>query len=137
MAKVKVAAVQTYSELDAVNKNLDVVLKKIDEAAQNGARLIVFPECMNAGYVWRDHDHALSVSDPIPGTFTQSIQALCKKYSAYVAIGLSEADGNDVYNSAALVGPDGVIGKYQKNFLFDFDPLYFTKGTTGYPVFDT
>jgi predicted amidohydrolase len=137
MAKVKVAAVQTYSELDNSEKNLGVVLRKIEEAAENGARLIVFPECMNAGYVWRDHDHALSVSDPIPGTFTQNIQKLCAKYSAYVAIGLSEADGNDVYNSAALVGPDGVIGKYQKNFLFDFDPLYFTKGTTGYPVFDT
>ena len=50
---------------------------------------------------------------------------------------MSERDGEDVYNSAALVGPNGLIGKYQKNFLFDFDPFYFTFGTTGYPVFDT
>jgi predicted amidohydrolase len=137
MAKIKVAAVQTHSELDNSKFNLEVVLRNIRKAAANGAKLIVFPECMNAGYVWRDHAHALSCSDPIPGEFTQNIGTLCKELSVYVAIGLSEGDGDDVYNSAALVGPEGLVGKYQKNFLFDFDPFYFTLGTTGYPVFDT
>jgi predicted amidohydrolase len=137
MAKITVAAVQTYSELDNSKVNLEVVLRNIKEAAEKGAKLIVFPECMNAGYVWRDHAHALACSDPIPGVFTQNIGTLCKEYGVYVAIGLSEGEGENVYNSAALVGPNGLVGKYQKNFLFDFDPFYFTLGTTGYPVFDT
>jgi predicted amidohydrolase len=137
MPKIKVAAVQTYSELDNSKANLDVVLRNIREAAAKGAKLIVFPECMNAGYVWRDHAHALACSDPIPGVFTQNIGDLCKELDVYVAIGLSEGLGEDVFNSAALVGPDGLVGKYQKNFLFDFDPFYFTFGKTGYPVFDT
>lgn len=137
MAKFKVAAVQTYSEMDRAKFNLDTVLCNIREAAKNGAKLIVFPECMNAGYVWRDREHAVSVSAPIPGDFTQNIGNLCKELSVYVAIGMSEKEDDKVYNSAALVGPDGLVGKYQKNFLFDFDPFYFTLGTTGYPVFDT
>lgn len=137
MPKFKVAAVQTYSEMDRAKLNLDTVLRNIREAAKNGAKLIVFPECMNAGYVWRDREHAVSVSDPIPGDFTKNIGNLCKELSVYVAIGMSEKEDDKVYNSAALVGPDGLVGKYQKNFLFDFDPFYFTLGTTGYPVFDT
>jgi predicted amidohydrolase len=52
-------------------------------------------------------------------------------------VGARRREGEKVYNAAALIGPRGFIGKYQKNFLFDFDPLYFTFGTTGYPVFDT
>lgn len=137
MPKCKVAAIQTYSELDRAKLNLDGILRNIRKAAGNGAKLIVFPECMNAGYVWRDREHAVSCSDSIPGEFTDSIGKVCKELSVYVAIGLSERDGDKVYNSAALVGPNGLIGKYQKNFLFDFDPFYFTLGTTGYPVFDT
>lgn len=137
MPKFKVAAVQTYSELDNVKRNLEVVLENIREAARNGAKLVVFPECMNSGYVWRDGAQALQSGDPIPGEFTQAIGKLAKQLGVYVAIGMSERDGDKLYNSAALVGPDGLIGKYQKNFLFDFDPFYFTFGTTGYPVFDT
>lgn len=137
MPKIKVAAVQTYSELDRAKVNLDGVLRNVREAAKNGARLVVFPECMNAGYVWRDRAHAVSCSDTIPGEFTENIGRLCKELSIYVAIGLSEKDGDKVYNSAVLVGPEGLIGKYQKNFLFDFDPFYFTVGNTGYPVFET
>ena len=137
MARFKVAAVQTLSLVDGQKANLEVMTRNIREAAAKGAKLIVFPECMNNGYVWNDRKHANSGSDEIPGTFTDSLAALCKELSVYVATGMSERDGEKVYNSAALVGPDGLIGKYQKNFLFDFDPLYFSFGTTGYPVFDT
>lgn len=137
MAKFKVAAVQTYSLVDGQKNNLETITASIREAAAKDAKLIVFPECMNNGYVWNDRKHANSGSEEIPGTFTDALAALCKELSVYVAIGMSERDGEDVYNSAALVGPNGLVGKYQKNFLFDFDPFYFTFGTTGYPVFDT
>lgn len=137
MARFKVAAVQTLSHIDRQVQNLETVVTQVREAARNGATLIVFPECMNNGYVWKNRAHANSGSDEIPGKFTDHLAAVCRELSVYVAIGMSERDGEKVYNSAALVGPNGLVGKYQKNFLFDFDPLYFTFGTTGYPVFDT
>src|SRR5574340_1618388 len=105
MPKFKVAAVQTYSVLERPDINLATGLRNVREAATNGAKLVVFPECMNAGYVWRDQEHAVSCSDPIPGKFTQAIGNLCKELSVYVAIGLSEKDGNKDFNSAALIGP--------------------------------
>ena len=121
----------------AKRRILDTVIARIRDAAANGAKLVVFPECMNNGYVWRDRAHSCAGSDKIPGEFTESIGKICKELSVHVAIGMSEKEGEKVYNSAVLIGPNGLIGKYQKNFLFDFDPLYFTFGTTGYPVFDT
>ena len=135
--KFKVAAVQTMSALGDSKKNLATVIDAISEAADRGAKLVVFPECMNSGYVWKDQVHAVECADPVPGVFTAEIGKVAKERQVYVAIGLSEQDGEKVYNSAVLVGPSGVVGKYQKNFLFDFDPDFFTWGTTGYPVFDT
>ena len=53
MAKFKVAAVQTYSLVDGQKNNLEAITASIREAAGKGAKLIVFPECMNNGYVWQ------------------------------------------------------------------------------------
>ncbi len=135
--KLKVAAVQTFSKLGDNEANLKTVLQLTREAAANGANLIVFPECMNAGYVWDDPEHALDCADPIPGAMTRGLAQVTSELEVYVAIGISEREDGKVYNSIALVGPDGLIGKYQKNFLFDFDPYWFSWGKTGYPVFDT
>jgi predicted amidohydrolase len=137
MPRFKVAAVQTLSFVDRQKENSETIIARIREAAESGAKLVVFPECMNNGYVWRDQAHSCSGSDTIPGPLTDAIAKICKELSVHVALGMSERDGDKVYNSAALIGPGGFIGKYQKNFLFDFDPIYFTFGTTGYPVFDT
>ena len=70
MAKFKVAAVQTLSVVDRQTQNLDTVIARIRDAAANGAKLVVFPECMNNGYVWRDRAHSCAGSDKIPGEFT-------------------------------------------------------------------
>ncbi|MBI3586564.1 MAG: acyltransferase, partial [Ignavibacteriales bacterium] len=41
-----------------------------------------------------------------------------------------------IFNSAALVGPSGLIGVYRKIHLFDREHLFFTPGDLGFPVFD-
>lgn len=42
-----------------------------------------------------------------------------------------------VYNTAVLMGPSGIIGKYRKNGLNPQDQKVFAPGTTGVEVFDT
>ena len=139
----KIAAVQTFSKLGDLQQNIETVKRLTREAAANGAKLIVFPECMNSGYVWRDPEHARDCADPIPGALTDGIAKLTAELDVYVAIGISEQGEDEhrnhpiVYNATALVGPSGLIGKYEKNFLFDFDPYWFEWGNTGYPVFET
>lgn len=42
-----------------------------------------------------------------------------------------------VYNSAALIGPNGYIGKYRKNQLNSANNIWETPGNLGFPVFET
>jgi predicted amidohydrolase len=50
--------------------------------------------------------------------------------------GLAEKDGNELYNSAVLIGPEGYIGKYRKIHLFAEEKEFFQPGNMGLKVFD-
>jgi predicted amidohydrolase len=58
-----------------------------------------------------------------------------KKHSCYVVYGFAE-QADRIYNSAALVGPEGIIGIYRKVHLFDRENLFFAPGNLGFPVFN-
>lgn len=47
---IKVAAVQFNPQLNERDKNIEALLKVVEEAAQNGAKLIVTPEMATTGY---------------------------------------------------------------------------------------
>ena len=57
----------------------------------------------------------------------------------FVVAGLFEqGEGNDVFNCAVLIGPDGtVVAKYQKNFFIKADKRWFVPGQTGFANFET
>lgn len=99
----------------------------------------MLPECALSGYIYRDRDQFLPYMDAVPGRATDRIAELTRRYSCYVAIGIAEADPATglTYNTGALIGPDGYIGKYRKNGLNPSDDLWFVPGDTGYPVFET
>lgn len=138
-AAFTVAAVEFNPELFEFDRNVERACAVIDEAASHGARLIVMPECALSGYIYRDLEQFLPYMDTVPGVGTAAIEALTRKHGCYVAIGIAEVDRATglTYNTAALVGPDGYIGKYRKNGLNPSDIAWFTPGNTGYPVFDT
>ena len=134
-----VAAVEFNPEMFEFDKNLERACAVIEEAAVKGARLIVLPEAALSGYIYRDLDQFLPYMDTVPGTATMRIAELTAKYSCYVAIGIAEIDRASrlTYNTGALIGPRGYIGKYRKNGLNPSDIDWFAPGNTGYPVFQT
>ncbi len=137
--KVRVAAVQTFSERGESSRNLEKIISLVQEAAANEAKIIVFPECMNSGYIYDDFEDALRLAEPVPGDYTRHLGEVASELDVYVAVGLTErgSDGK-IYNSAVLIGPDGsVVSHYQKNFLFSFDKNWFSFGTKGFPVAET
>ncbi len=136
---VKVAAVQISSETNEADGNLRKIKKKITEAAENGAELIVFPECSNSWYVFKDPDHARRCATTIPGPLTDGISQSASEYKVYVAMGLSEwEDYKSLFNTSLLFGPDGsILGKYRKLLLRATDQAWFQEGDLGHPVFDT
>jgi predicted amidohydrolase len=111
---IRVAGVQMDPKLADVASNLARCLELLDTAAAAGAQLVVFPEASLSGYVFRSLEEAIPVAEVIPGPSTDSVARACHRLNVHAVVGLLEKDGDDYYNASALIGPDGLIGKYRK-----------------------
>jgi len=137
-AEVKVACIQCDIEIGNVEKNTDKTVMLINEACDNGAKLIVLPETCNSGYVFETREEAFLLSQEVPaGETTKSWINVAKERNVYIVAGICERDGSDLYNTAVLVGPEGFIGKYRKLHLWEDEFLWFEPGNMGLPVFHT
>ncbi|MFT3726117.1 MAG: nitrilase-related carbon-nitrogen hydrolase [Hyphomonadaceae bacterium] len=103
------------------------------------AQIIVLPETSTSGYIYKDRRQFDPYLDTVPGQTTDAIAKLTKRFDCYVTVGIAEIDRSTglAYNTGALIGPDGYIGKYRKVGLNSDDQLWFTIGNLGYPVFET
>jgi len=87
--------------------NLEHAAEMIAEAAENGAEMVLLPEAMDLG--WTDPS-ALTLAEPVPeGKSSRKLSTLALKYQIYICSGLTELDGETVYNSAVLIDPSGEV----------------------------
>lgn len=140
VSAVRVAVVQFDPQVGIQHSqaNLEHSLELAREAAMNGANLIVLPELANTGYLFGTRQEAFLHAELIPeGPSMQAWLDFARKHQVYLAAGLAERDGVQLFDSAVLVGPGGFIGKYRKAHLWNREKLWFTPGNLGFPVFDT
>jgi predicted amidohydrolase len=114
---VRVAVAQTAPILGETARNLEEVLARLTEAAALGARLVVFPECALSGYMLDSVEELRRLAEPVPGPATERIAAVCAERRVHAVVGLLERGADAVYNSAILVGPEGLVGRYRKAHL--------------------
>ncbi len=114
MPRWKIAAVQMDCAFADKMKNLDTIRARLREAKQNGAQLVIFPECALTGYCFESKDEAIVDAEPIPGPSTQLLAADCAKLSICAVVGLLEAAGDSLFNACTLIGPSGVVANYRK-----------------------
>ena len=86
----------------------------IEDAAENDAELIIFPECALTGYCLSSLEEARTVSEPISGPSIQRIRSACRELKTHVIFGFLESDDGKIYNSLVFLGPEGLIGRYRK-----------------------
>ncbi|MBN1483615.1 MAG: carbon-nitrogen hydrolase [Chloroflexia bacterium] len=99
--------------------------------------LLVLPELCNSGYHFVSREQAWGTAETVPdGVFVRYLEGLCRRQGCHIVSGLNERDGEQLYNSAVLVGPGGYVGKYRKLHLFLNELDYFAPGDLGLPVFD-
>jgi len=115
--KIKIAAVQMEPKLMKTRENLENILSAVRKAADNQADLIVFPECSLTGYIFSSRQEALPFAETIPGSSTEKVISLCQELKVYVIFGLLEKENDRLFNAAAFLGPQGLIGEYRKNHL--------------------
>ena len=132
-----VAAVQFEPSLGDVERNRKKMLEMVGKALDQNARLIVTPECGNGGYMFNNRQEAFKCSEPIPGGPTvTALEDVARQRNGYIVSGIIEQDGDLLYNTAALIGPEGYIGKYRKTHLWDVDKTLYEPGDMGFPVFN-
>lgn len=135
----KVAAVSYNSLLFEFDRNITGAAALVEEAAQNDAKIIVLPELGLSGGAYPGLEAWLPYMDSIPGKATDAFSEISKRYGCYIAIGMAEHDPETglTYNSGALVGPEGYVGKYRKNGINMGDVGTFRPGNAGWPIFPT
>jgi predicted amidohydrolase len=109
-----VAGVQMDCKLADPATNLASMGRWITQAADRGAKLVVFPECIHAGYGFESRAETLRAAETIPGPGTDAITKLCVKFGVHVVFGLLESAGTNLFNSCALIGPSGLVASYRK-----------------------
>lgn len=111
---MKIAGVQMDVELGKPDSNLANMIEKMRETTSRGAVLTVFPECALTGYCFDSHEAAREFGQTIPGPATEKMTTACAETQSHVIFGMLESAGEDLFNAAVLIGPQGVIGSYRK-----------------------
>jgi predicted amidohydrolase len=117
MAVLKLAVVQTDVELGAVESNIARLKQQLNQAADQGGQLIVFPECATTGYCFTKLAEVEALAEAVPGPSTEQLAAICAERNVWCVYGTIERDGTALYNTVAVIGPQGYIGKYRKTHL--------------------
>lgn len=141
---IHVAAIQCPLGDDR-ETNVARVLAHLEQAARDGAQVVLPPELFEGVYFCREQDeryfdwaHPLDDAHPT----LRAVRALCKAHRIVVPVSLYEREGPAYYNSVAIVGVDGeVLGTYRKSHIPDGpgyqEKYYFHPGDTGFRVWPT
>jgi len=128
--------------LGDIEKNLEIMKRLIHEAQREELNidLIAFPELFITGYNLRDNYNDVAEKIPGKGKAQTGMYRLAKEYNIHITTGIVEKAGKSLFNSAILIGPEGYIGHYRKQFLPNFGPfeekIFFGEGDKT-PVFET
>ena len=117
---MRVAVVQ-FAAGDDKPANLARLDSLVAEAADNGADLVVAPEAAMHGFGAPDVPLA-PVAEPLDGPFVTGLAQRAAASGVTVVAGMFEpvvGDPARAYNTVVAVGPDGLIGCYRKQHLFD------------------
>lgn len=139
ITEFKAAAVAFDPQWGDLQGNIDRIAKSVGEVADQGVKLMVFPEQATIGYIFDDFEMVRPYLDTIPGKTTDAIAKVTRERHVYVSVGIAEIDPDSGlgFNSVALIGPNGYIGKYRKHGLNWQDQRWVSQGNLGFPVFDT
>ncbi len=107
------------------------------EASRAGADLVVLPELSNSGCdLSREQAFELAEeAEDSHGPTLRTWREVAEERDIFVVGGILESEGDLLYNSAAVVGPN-FFGRYRKTHLWDGEKLLYEAGRE-LPIFET
>lgn len=143
MSTLTVAALQLPLGSSDEAENIVAVSMLVEEAAAQGAQVVLPPELFSGPYFCREEDEALfALARPTAEhPSVRAMRALAAKLKVAIPTSFFERDGQHYYNTIAMIGPDGVImGTYRKSHIPDGpgyeEKYYFRPGNDGFKVWD-
>lgn len=132
---MRIACVQTKPRLGKVRENISKIAAFVRAA---DADILVFPELATSGYAFASRsDAAVCAEEAKSARSVKAVSAALKRSPASAAIfGFVEKSGNRIYNSAATIGADGLIGVYRKIHLFNREYEIFAPGNRPFKVYE-
>ncbi|MFH1169172.1 MAG: carbon-nitrogen hydrolase family protein [Chloroflexota bacterium] len=127
--KYKAAAIQASPVFLDRDATVEKACGLIEQAAAQGAALVVFPETWVSGYpVWTNavsrwnyapskkaYSRLYRNAVDIPGPVTQRLGEAARKGGICLAAGVHERAGGTLYNTIVFIGRDGqLLGKHRK-----------------------
>jgi nitrilase len=127
----KAAVVQASSVVFDRDKTLEKLSDLTSDAANHGARLVVFPEAFVSGYPRgldfgslvgsrtdegrEDFRRYWESSVDVPGPAVDQLSRAARAHAVHLVVGVIERDGGTLYCSVLFFGPDGkFLGKHRK-----------------------
>ena len=140
---VKVGAIQMKMGEDKV-KNIKKAKKFVQEAASNGAQIILLPELFEGLYFCKDMDKKYFswAREQKDNPLIQEFADLAKELGVVILVSYFEKAQEQYFNSLVVINSDGeVMENYRKTHIPDGpgyeEKFYFQPGDTGFKVCDT
>lgn len=143
MTQLTVAALQLALNAPDPQTNIAAVSALVEEAAGQGAEVVLPPELFAGPYFCTVEDEALfALAHPLAeDPSVKAMQALARTLKIAIPASFFEREGHHYYNTLAMIGPDGeIMGTYRKSHIPDGpgyeEKYYFRPGNTGFKVWD-
>lgn len=128
MIRIAMAQIQVWP--GEIERNLRKIEEYIEKASRERCDLILLPECSDLGWA---NPHAAEGAEPVPGKTSRFLCELSRKYGIYTVCGITEKDGDKLYNTAVLVDDQGeILLKHRKvNLLTGIEDVYSVGNSLG------
>ncbi len=124
--------------------NLETAVRKVGEAAGQGAQVVCLPELFRSPYFCQKEEHVhFDLAEAVPGPSSEALGRAARQHGVVVVAPIFEKRAPGLYhNSALILDADGsVAGTYRKMHIPDdpcfYEKFYFTPGDLGFRAFDT
>lgn len=132
---MNISIIQFAPILGELQKNRSLITELLGETKD--ADLAVLPELAFTGYNFSGVDMARGLAEvPQESQSVELLHGIAKQNGQHIICGFNEREGDVLYNSTVLVGPDGLISIYRKMHLFMNEKNIFRPGNSKLEVFD-
>ncbi|MDQ0770220.1 putative amidohydrolase [Pseudarthrobacter defluvii] len=131
---LRVAAIQTPAA-ESVRAGLEHAAPWVEQAAAQGAQLVLLPELMATHYLFTSE--MWDSAEPAQGQTVQWLRHNARRFGIWLGTSYLEASGEDFFNTFVLASPDGgEAGRVRKQTPAMYEPCFF-RGEPGPHVIST